>query len=104
MCKENHNFCPKDVYECAKYGFVIMSLTSPVNKKSRMQQSVKKVMLTVCWDMKVPITINFREKGTTVNSASYCQFLWQKSSFLLNEPRTKEINRENNGWDRIENI
>ena len=35
------------------------------------QWSVKKVRLTVFWDMKGTITIDFLKKGTTVNSASY---------------------------------
>ena len=46
---------------------------SPVKKKFWVQQLVKKVILTVFRDMKGPITINFPEKGTTVNSASYYQ-------------------------------
>ena len=41
-------------------------------------------MLTVFWDMKRPITIDFLEKGATVNSASYCQ-LKQYSPYLLND-------------------
>ena len=38
------------------------------------QQSVKKVMLTVFLDMKGPIPIDFLEKGATVNNASYGKF------------------------------
>ena len=34
----------------------------------------KKVMLTVSWEMKGPITIDFLEKDTTVNSATYTRF------------------------------
>ena len=44
-------------------------------KKFHAQQLTKNVMLTVFWDLKGPITIDFLEKGTTVNSASYCQVL-----------------------------
>ena len=36
------------------------------------QWSVKKVMLTVFWDMKRLIPIDFLEKGETVISVSYC--------------------------------
>ena len=43
---------------------------SLVNKKFWVQQSLKKVMLTVFWDMKGPITVDFLEKGATVNSIS----------------------------------
>ena len=44
-------------------------------------------MLTVLRSMKGPITIDFIEKGATVNRGSYCQFLWQNSLYLLNNPR-----------------
>ena len=43
-------------------------------------------MLTVFLDMKGLITIDFFEKDATLNSASYCQLLWQNSPFLLNDP------------------
>ena len=35
--------------------------------------------------MKGPITIDFFEKGASVNSASYCQLLRQNSPYLLND-------------------
>ena len=41
---------------------------SPVKKKFWAQRSVK-VMLTVFWCMKLPITIDFHEKGEAVNNA-----------------------------------
>ena len=44
----------------------------PVKKRLLAQQSVKKVMMTVFWDMKELPIINFLEKGATVNSVSYC--------------------------------
>ena len=44
---------------------------SPVKNKFCTQQSVKKVMLTVFWYMKGPITIDFLEKCATVNNATY---------------------------------
>ena len=40
---------------------------SQVKKKFWAKQSVKKVMLTVFYDIKKPITVDFLEKGTTVN-------------------------------------
>ena len=43
---------------------------SQVKKNFRVQWSVKKAMQKVFWDMKRPITIDFHEKGTTVNSAN----------------------------------
>ena len=42
----------------------------PVNKKFQAQHSVKKMMLTVFWDIKGPITIIFLKKGATINRAS----------------------------------
>ena len=47
-------------------------------KKSR-----AKVMLPVFWDTKGSISIDFLEKGATVNSVSYYQQLRQNSSYLL---------------------
>ena len=40
---------------------------SLVKKKLQAQQPVKKVMLTIFWNMKGSISINFLEKGGTVN-------------------------------------
>ena len=39
----------------------------------------------IFWSMKESITIDFLEKGTTVNSASYCEFILQSSPYLLND-------------------
>ena len=51
------------------------------------QWSVKKLMLTVFWDIKGPfITIDFLEKGATVNSASYCQILRQYFTLFIERP------------------
>ena len=44
-------------------------------------------MLTVFWDMKEFITIDFLEKGAAVDSASNSQFLTQYSPNLLDDPR-----------------
>ena len=54
-----------------------------VKKTFYLQQSVKKAMLTVFWDMKELITINFLEKDATVNSASYCQLLRQYFTLFI---------------------
>ena len=45
-------------------------------------RSEKKFMLTGIWDMKGPITMNYLEKGATVNSAYYCQLLRQYFPFF----------------------
>ena len=47
------------------------------------QQSVKKVMLTVFCDKKGSIPIDILEKGAIVNYGSCCQFLRQSSPYLL---------------------
>ena len=46
--------------------------------------SKKKVMLTVFLDMKGSITIDFLEKGATINGTSFCQLPRQISHYLLN--------------------
>ena len=77
-------FSKKKLYKQAKYGFAIINLSQReclLKKKFWMQWSVKKVMLIVFWD----ITVDFLEKGATVNSASYCQLLKQISPYLLND-------------------
>ena len=48
---------------------------SLIKKKFQVKWLVKNVMLTVFWNMQGPTTIDFFEKGTIVNSISYCQLL-----------------------------
>ena len=57
-----------------------------VKKKSQVQQSIKKVLLIVFQCMKGPISIDFLENGASVNSAFYCQLLWQNLLYSLKEP------------------
>ena len=57
-----------------------------VMKKSQVQQSIKKVLLIVFQCMKGPISIDFLENGASVNSAFYCQLLWQNLLYSLKEP------------------
>ena len=57
-----------------------------------LQRSVKKVMLRVFWGVKGSITYDFQEKGTTVNSVSYFQFLGQNLPYLLNFSRKSNSN------------
>ena len=47
------------------------------------QRSVNKVMLTVFWNQKGSTSFYFLEKGATLNRVSYCQLLWQNSSYLM---------------------
>ena len=71
-------FLAKNIYNWAKHEFATMSLCRkdiPLKKKLRAQHLVNNVTLTVFLDMKGPITIDFLEKGATVNSSSYNQFL-----------------------------
>ena len=44
-------------------------------------------MLTLFYDMKGPITIDFFEKGAAVNSTSYSALFRQNPPYLLNDPR-----------------
>ena len=39
------------------------------------QRTTRKVMLTVFWDRKGPITLDFKSHGTNVNSENYCELL-----------------------------
>ena len=48
---------------------------SLVKKKFKSQQSTRKVILTVFWDMQGPITISFLQKESFVNSVNYCELL-----------------------------
>ena len=57
---------------------------SPV-KKFKSQRSTRKVTLSVFWDMQGPITILFLEKGSTVNSANYCEQLRQVKKDIKNK-------------------
>ena len=59
------------------------SLTLQLRKSSRHSGQLKKIMLTIFWDMKGPITTDIYEKGVTVNSVSYCQLLWKNFAQLL---------------------
>ena len=58
---------------------------SPVKEKFWAQWSLERVKLTVFWDMKGPMIIDFLENGETINSGSYNQHLKQNSHYLLND-------------------
>ena len=71
----------KNIYKWAKQVFATTNMSRKdtdflVNRKSWAQWSVKKVM-------KGPTTIDFLAKGLTVNSATYCQILWQYSILFI---------------------
>ena len=72
-CLEKHVFCLKNLYEWVKHGSKRQSTKwnhtdFPVKKKFWAQLSLKKVMLTVFWEMKGLMIIDFLEKGATLNS------------------------------------
>ena len=48
---------------------------SPVKKKFKVTQSVRKVLVTVFWDMHGVLLVDFAEHGTTVNAAAYIKTL-----------------------------
>ena len=74
MCQSYRGACfsQRNVYKWAKYEFTVMGLSekdmewkdtgSLVNKKFLTLWLEKNVILTVFWDMKEPITIDFLQK------------------------------------------
>lgn len=46
-----------------------------IGKKSKMVKSAGKVMARVLWDRKAVLLVDFMEKGTKINAASYCASL-----------------------------
>ena len=68
------------VKRCLQMSMKWKNIDSPEKKMFWAQWLVKKVMLTVLWNMKETITMDFFK-----NSASYCQLLRQNSAYLLNE-------------------
>ena len=48
-------------------------------------------MLTILWDMKGPLRIDFLEKGATINTVSYCEPPRKILPYLLNEPRNWKL-------------
>jgi hypothetical protein len=47
----------------------------PPKKKFKTQQSVDNIMFAVFWDTRGPILWHYTEKGSTINSVSYCEML-----------------------------
>ena len=56
-------------------------------KHFKSQLSAGKVMLTIFWDSKGPILEDFLEKGSTINSASYCDLLANRLKPANQTPR-----------------
>ena len=85
MCTKKHVLIKNNVYKFTKHRFATTSLswkdsqlsenTLSLRKRKKflVPQSVKKIMLTVFWQMKGSMTIDFLIKGSSVNSAFYCQ-------------------------------
>ena len=77
---------------------------TPVKKKILGAAISKKTMLTVLWDMKGPITIDFLEKEATVMSASYFQLLklyftiFIKWRLSLSQPFSTKNELEGGNW------
>ena len=50
--------------------------------------------MLIIWVMEGPITIDFPEKGASVDSTFYCQLLSQNSFYFLNDPHiTTHVNK-----------
>ena len=75
--------------ESKRYSMKCKRADSLVNKKFLDHRTLKRVLLTVLWDMNGLITFDLFEKGATVNSASYYQLLRKKSPYLLKWPPYK---------------
>jgi histone-lysine N-methyltransferase SETMAR len=81
---------------------------SPQPKKFKTQASAGKVMLTAFWDVNGVIIADFMERGTTINSERYIEFLnmlekrlkrvWNENHAILQHdnatPRTSARTRE----------
>ena len=72
----------ENIYKTAKRGLATTSISQKVSPCSgntsgneKIEWSVKKVIQTVFWDMEGSMKINFLEKGATVNSGFYSDFL-----------------------------
>ena len=102
-CEVNGEACPKkNISKEAKYECPAMysgqkdspwgggDTDSPLNKVFQAQRSIKKVMLTVLWNIKGLIIVDLLEKASSVNSASYCEHIRQKSTNLLKRQTTRE--------------
>ena len=66
-----HYYSPESKWQSLKWKHPY----SPVRKKFKNQLSAGKVMLTIFWASKRPIFKHFLEKGSTINSARYCDLL-----------------------------
>ena len=74
-------------------------IDSLVKKKVWAHHSIKKFMLTMFWDTKGLITIDFLEKGATINSVFL--LIWQNSPYLLYDPSHKKISMQTSDQNSI---
>ena len=94
MCLEKNVFVKK----CLQMGFAVVSRTRKASngkywlsskEKLITQRSEKKAMLTVFWNIKGPITVDFLEKRATFNSTPYYQILRQYFTLFIEWPSYK---------------
>jgi hypothetical protein len=64
---------------------------SPSIKKFKTVPSAKKVMLTIIWDARGVLYMEFLTKGLMVNSDRYCANLHHSSNTLQNQARKKHV-------------
>ena len=62
--------------------------SSLMEKMFKSARTRGKVMMTVFWDMKGHITVDFLEKDTTMNSGRYCEILYSQIWCLFKWKRT----------------
>jgi len=60
-----------------------------------MQPSAGKLILTVFWDSQGPILETYRERGTTVTSATYCDILKRELKSAVRSKRRGKVWKEN---------
>lgn len=60
---------------------------SPKPKKTRQSFSTRKIMVTVFWDAKGILLVDFMERGTTITSAVYCETLKRLRRAIQNKRR-----------------
>ena len=70
-----------------KQSIELKHINSPGKEKFLAQLSIKKVMLTIFWDIKGPLIIDFIEKVVIVNRAYFGKHFGQNSPYLLNVHR-----------------
>jgi len=60
---------------------------SPRIKKLKTSISIKKIMVSIFWDRKGILLVDFMPPGTTINAAAYCDTLTRLRQAIQNKRR-----------------